>query len=139
MYQPKAFMRAVADFQLLPLPFVKVVAAVLPGIELLAGGVLVIGALAALRRAPQDPGAYTKAAAWIAAGLLTVFIGALAINLLRGLEMDCGCFDVLGSHIPFLKSSRVTWGTVVRDVAMLALVYPILFRRVVRRVVRRAQ
>ena len=133
LYQHKAFMLAVADFQLLPLPFVKVVAAALPGTELLAGGVLVIGALAACRRPRGPVGLYTKAAAWIAAGLMTVFIAALVINLLRGLEMDCACFDVLGSYlgeyVPFLKSSRITWWTVARDVVMLALAYPILVRR----------
>ena len=121
-------MRAVADFQLLPLPLVKVVAAALPGIELLVGGALVLGALTAFRGRPAHAGPYTRAAAWIAAGLLAVFIATLVINLLRGLEMDCGCFDVLGSHIPFLKSSRVTWWTVARDMVMLALVYPILRR-----------
>jgi len=129
LQQPKAFLRAVADYQLLPLPLAKLVAAALPGVESLAGGLLLLGAFTAFRRRPGQVGLYADAAAWIVAGLLAVFIVALSVNLLRGFPMDCGCFDVLGSHIPFLKSSQVTWGTVGRDVVMLALAYPILRKR----------
>jgi uncharacterized membrane protein YphA (DoxX/SURF4 family) len=119
---PRGFLRAVAEYRLLSDPFVALVAASLPGVELLTGLLLVIGLAAGWRVLRL----YARAAALVAALMLVAFIIVLSINLLRGIDMDCGCFDLLGDYIPFFKSSRATWWTVLRDVVMLVLTVPVL-------------
>jgi hypothetical protein len=58
--------------------------------------------------------------------MLVVFMVGLSIDILRGMRLSCGCFDLLGEQVPFLRSEHVTWGTVGRDAVFLALVLPIL-------------
>ncbi len=126
LHQPKAFLRAVADYEIVPSVFIPWVAATLPAIELLAGLLLVGGAIVVWRRRGGWLDNYSLAAAWIAAGLLVIFTVVLTINLLRGIKMDCGCFDLLGNYVPFLKESEASWRTVVRDLVMLAFAYPVI-------------
>jgi len=49
------------------------------------------------------------------AGLLLMFMAALALAVARGLEIDCGCFSPEGGGV----SARVT---LLRDVGLMALV-----------------
>jgi hypothetical protein len=46
--------------------------------------------------------------------LLSIFGAAIAVNLLRGKEMSCGCFGAS-------SSDKVTWFAVVRNVALITL------------------
>jgi hypothetical protein len=70
----------------------------LPGVELLCGALLL-----------ANRGA--RAAATLLSVLLAVFIAGLSQALLRGINLTCGCFG--GAEV-------ATWGTVVRDVVILA-------------------
>lgn len=92
-----AFAEEVANYQLLPAKLVPVVAATLPGVELLAGVMLTVGL-------------FSRAAAGVIAGLLVVFMVGLSQALVRGIDLTCGCFG---------GADAATWGTVWRDVAML--------------------
>ena len=92
-----AFAEQVANFRLLPAATVAFTAATLPGIEMVAGALLVLGIAA-------------RAAAAIAAASLLVFIGALTLALARGINLECGCFG--GADI-------ATWTTVARDLMLL--------------------
>ena len=94
-----SFAEEVADYQMLPARLVPVAAAAMPGIEALCGLVLIVGV-------------WARASALVISGLLAVFIAALTQSLLRGIDLRCGCFG---------GSDAATWGTVWRDVAMLAL------------------
>jgi putative oxidoreductase len=69
----------------------------LPGIELLAGAMLVTNR-------------WPRSAALLLSILLAVFIGALSQALLRGINLTCGCFG--GAEV-------ATWGTVARDGVIL--------------------
>ncbi len=120
--QPRAFLRSVLGFDLVPAPLVPWVAATMPGVEVAVGLVL----LGAVLRKPRGSGpwpALADAAAWISLGLLAVFTAALVIDQVRGVKMDCGCFDVLGTYlggwIPWLKPRNAGWDTVARDLVML--------------------
>jgi hypothetical protein len=125
LLHPKAFLRAVAGYQMLPAPVEGLVAASLPGVEMSVAILLFLGLFVPAKRLRRvEP--YVIAAAWTAAGMLVVFIIVISVNLLRGIEMDCGCFDLIGNYIPFLASDRTTWGTVARDVVMLAMTLPAL-------------
>jgi len=97
---PQAFARALWNYRLLPEAFVPMVAVALPLFEALA-------ALAIL--APP----FQKGASMALAGLLAVFTFGLASALIRGLDVDCGCFGEGSSHVsPIL---------LVRNVGLMAL------------------
>ncbi len=95
-----AFAGQVAAYQLLPYAWNYAVAAALPYVELLAGFLL-----AANLRA--------KPAALLAGLLNAVFIVVLASVLVRGLNIDCGCFGPDAGTTPLQALGR--------DVVLLAL------------------
>ena len=103
---PAQFAEEVANYQLLPARLVPLVAAALPGIELLAGACLLLGL-------------YTRAAAALVSGLLAIFMVGLSQALLRGIDLRCGCFG---------GADEATWGTVGRDALMLATGLLVLWR-----------
>jgi uncharacterized membrane protein YphA (DoxX/SURF4 family) len=76
---PDLFAEAVYNYQLLPEIAVNLVAISLPWLELLSGILLVLGL-------------WMEGSILILSGLMVVFIGALGINLARGLDVHCGCF-----------------------------------------------
>jgi hypothetical protein len=95
------FENAVRDFRIMPGRLVRPTARVLPPTEVAAGALMgagvaitVVGVLLTL--------------------LLVAFGVAVAINLVRGRSIDCGCFGGLGSK-------RITWGTVARNVLLAAI------------------
>lgn len=74
-----AFAGSVANYQLLPYQFNFLVAATLPYVELAAGLLLLFGR-------------QVRPATLLVAGMNGVFILALISVILRGLDIDCGCF-----------------------------------------------
>jgi uncharacterized membrane protein YphA (DoxX/SURF4 family) len=79
---PEAFALAVHRYRILPGEFVNAMALILPWIELTSG----LAVLAA-------PARWRAAGALIIAGMLAVFTTAISLNLLRGIEVSCGCFS----------------------------------------------
>ena len=80
---PQDFVLVVFRYHLLPDNLINLAALVLPWIELVAG-------IALLLPAPT----WRRAAALILVVLLVIFTAAIAINLERGLDIDCGCFTL---------------------------------------------
>ena len=93
-----AFAEQIANYRVLPAAAVPFFAAMLPGIELLAGAMLLTNR-------------WPRAAATLLSALLIVFIIALSQALQRGINLTCGCFG--GAEV-------ATWGTVARDAVILA-------------------
>lgn len=93
-----AFATDVANYRALPAAAVPAAAAAAVGLELVLGLLLLAGVAA-------------RAAGLIAAGLLAAFVAGLSQALLRGIDLRCGCFG--GAEL-------ATWGTVARDLPMLA-------------------
>ena len=91
---PVAFATEIANYQLVP-AVAPYVAAVLPVLELVVGGALVVG-----RRA------WRRAAALAALGLLAAFTVAVASAYLRRINIDCGCFGTGGGPITGLTLAR---------------------------------
>jgi len=81
--EPEEFARAIANYKLLPIFLINILAIILPWIELCAGILLVFGIS-------------EKENSAILSGLLLVFIIAITISLIRGLNIDCGCFGTTG-------------------------------------------
>ena len=82
---PVAFAGQVAAYQLLPYAFNYLVAAMLPFVELLCGVLLLLN-----RR--------VRPALLVLFGMNTVFMLALFTLVLRGLDIDCGCFHPAGEE-----------------------------------------
>lgn len=96
------FYGVVRNFRLLPGPLARVVAAVLPVLELAVAAGLLITPLAL-------PAALTAAA------LLAGFGLAIAINVMRGRTwIDCGCFRNG-------MKQRISWAMVGRNVVLTAM------------------
>lgn len=79
---PHAFAKIIYNYQLMPDIFIYFMAVTLPWVEMIAGFALVAGI-------------YRRASAIILSALLVIFSVAISINLIRGLNFDCGCFSTL--------------------------------------------
>jgi uncharacterized membrane protein YphA (DoxX/SURF4 family) len=101
-----AFAESVANYRLVPPSLVPSVAAVVIGVEIALGALLVSGRLA-------------RGAALVATGILAVFTAGLSQALLRGIDLRCGCFG---------GTENATWLTVLRDAGMLAVALVLLVR-----------
>ena len=98
---PVAFAGSVASYKIVPYFASYLAAAVLPFIELFCGVLLVLGYR-------------VKGGALIIGALNLVFMAALASAIVRGLDIDCGCFKQGGA-----KTSP--WVALARDAIFLAM------------------
>lgn len=96
---PSAFANDVARYGLVPHALVNLMALTLPWIEVLAGGLLIVGV-------------WKQASAAVIAAMNAVFLVAVSVALARGLEV-CGCFGATVAR----KASA--W-TLVEDAVFLA-------------------
>jgi uncharacterized membrane protein YphA (DoxX/SURF4 family) len=76
---PGAFAESIANYRIVPYPFIHAMAITLPWLEIVIGCLLVLGV-------------WTRANAAIAFGLLLVFVFAISQALIRNLDISCGCF-----------------------------------------------
>jgi uncharacterized membrane protein YphA (DoxX/SURF4 family) len=97
---PAGFARVIQNYQLLPPALVHPAAVVLPWVEAVCGLSLVSGAWAGGGLA-------------VFTALMALFAGALALNALRGIDTDCGCFSVAAGAGGTLES-------LLRDLVLLA-------------------
>ena len=77
---PAAFAKIIYNYKLFPDLLIYPMAIIVPWLELVGGLCLVAGI-------------YSRAAATIISIMLGAFIIALTINLVRGLDFNCGCFS----------------------------------------------
>ena len=78
---PAEFAKAIGNYNVLPFGLENLLGIVLPILELLVGICLVLGIM-------------LDGSAIIAAGMMTVFIIALSQAMIRGIDINCGCFKV---------------------------------------------
>jgi uncharacterized membrane protein YphA (DoxX/SURF4 family) len=97
---PGVFATEIANYQLFPF-LAPYLAVVLPAVELLVGGALLVA-----RRA------WRRAAALAALVLFVQFTVAVAAATFRHINIDCGCFGTGGGPITAL--------TLLRDLALVA-------------------
>jgi uncharacterized membrane protein YphA (DoxX/SURF4 family) len=94
------FAAAVRNYRLVPDRAGEVIGNVLPPVELGAGALLALGL-------------GIRPVAALLALFLLVFSGAVAVNLLRGRTIDCGCFGPVAQR-------KITWLTVARNGILIA-------------------
>lgn len=109
LIDPKKFARTISEFNLVPEMLLPPVAIGLPAVELLAGLGLIFnirGSLSAIF------------------GLLIMFIIILWFGILKGLDIDCGCFSIgeLKDHASLREAFH-------RDLVMVAAVFYLYLRR----------
>lgn len=97
---PSAFASQIAAYRLLPEAAARGLAVLLPPLEILCGLLLLLGR-------------WLLGSSGLAAGLLAIFILAMASAILRGLRIDCGCFSVSGGH-------QVSYTRILEDGILLA-------------------
>jgi uncharacterized membrane protein YphA (DoxX/SURF4 family) len=101
LVEPAKFAADIANYRLVPHAAVNLLAITLPGIEVVAGALLLAGR-------------WRRASAVVITGLMAVFVVAVAAALARGLDVRCGCFGTIGA-------TRVGWAKLTENVALLAL------------------
>jgi uncharacterized membrane protein YphA (DoxX/SURF4 family) len=99
---PAAFAEVIQNYMLLPEGMVHPAAILLPWVEAVCGVLLIAGRLC-------------LGSVVIVDGLMVVFTAALTINLIRGVDMSCGCFSVSTEG----RQGTYAW-YLVRDLAILA-------------------
>lgn len=101
LFKPGEFERALRNYALLPAALVRPVGRWLPRLEL-------VGALALLLGLAIPP------VAAAAAVLLVAFALAVGINLVRGREIECGCYSSVAPR-------QIGWGLVAGDVVLVGM------------------
>ena len=90
---------SIYNYKLFPSSIIGLSAVLVPWISLLAGLALILGVK-------------VRAASIIISVLLTIFISLAVISVIRGLDIDCGCFTGF--------ERKANWLTIFEDVVMLA-------------------
>jgi uncharacterized membrane protein YphA (DoxX/SURF4 family) len=96
----REFVAVVRAYEVLPSRLVSPVARAVPHLELVLGGLLLVG----------------LGVRWVAMLLgimLALFSAAVGVNLARGRDLDCGCFAGAARHI--------TWSLVARNTVLIAM------------------
>lgn len=101
---PAGFSQSIYNYRLIPNEIVNLLAISLPWIELISGILLFFGISVRENSA-------------IIGTLLLVFIIAVAISMLRGLDIDCGCF---------VKGSPVGWKKIGENLLMTIICLALL-------------
>jgi uncharacterized membrane protein YphA (DoxX/SURF4 family) len=97
---PSDFAVAIYNYQLLPDFAVNLSAIFLPWLEILIATSLVSGI-------------FKRGASMISALLFLTFATALTINLVRGLDISCGCFGA--------SSGNISWFYLARDLSLFCM------------------
>lgn len=99
---PDRFADVLNDYQMLPLLAINAVALAMPWVEMVTGCALILGL-------------WRRGAGLIATVLTVVFLVGIAQAEIRGLDIECGCFDVSG-----MSATKASWDLFVRDLGLLA-------------------
>jgi uncharacterized membrane protein YphA (DoxX/SURF4 family) len=104
---PMGFALSIYNYKLLPESLINVAAILLPWLEVIIGGSLLLGIGA-------------TGSALIATALFCIFAGALTINLIRGLDIACGCFSTA------VNGGSINWFYLLRDLSLLLMSLQVL-------------
>lgn len=86
-----AFAQSIENYKLIPIQYVNILAVIIPWIELISGGLLLLGI-------------YIKENSSIILSLLIIFTISVFSAYLRGLNIDCGCQGTAaGQKVGLLK------------------------------------
>lgn len=110
---PAQFARIVYNYHLLPGNLINLMAIILPWIEIICGLSLIFGI-------------YKKGSVYIFNLMVLMFIIAITVNLIRGVDLECGCFTVSS------KAKGSALSLLIRDIGLLILTVYLLLNRATR-------
>ncbi len=99
IFDPLGFAESIANYEVFPAGMSFFLALVLPWIEVICGVFLILGI-------------FRSASALLLSGFLAVFLVLITVTLIRGIDIDCGCFG--GS-----LSRRVDYKLILADSVLL--------------------
>jgi uncharacterized membrane protein YphA (DoxX/SURF4 family) len=102
---PAYFAGTIQNYQLLPDSLINIVAIILPWLELICGILLLAGI-------------WHRSAALIISFLMIAFIVAITSVIIRGLDIECGCFG---------SDTSANWARIVEDIFFLTFSLQIVF------------
>lgn len=106
--EPLEFAQNIRNYDLVGRSLAFIAAIVLPWLEIVAGALLIAGL-------------WKRGAALAISGLLVFFIALTVVTMIRGLDVDCGCFGAI--------DRKAGLGVIIEDLAMLYLGVCVLFER----------
>jgi len=83
---PYTFAADIRNYQILPVEYSNILGLILPWVELFCGLFLIIGL-------------YIRSSAILISSMLVVFIFVISLAMIRGLNIDCGCYHTMGSSV----------------------------------------
>lgn len=86
--EPLEFAQNVANYRIFPAEISFLAGIVLPWVELICGVLLIIGL-------------FRNAGALILVGLLCAFLVLIVTTMIRGIDVDCGCFGPIGRKVDY--------------------------------------
>jgi uncharacterized membrane protein YphA (DoxX/SURF4 family) len=101
---PGAFAEAIYNHRILPESLIYWVAIILPWVEFSLGCFLILHV-------------WLPGCSFLSSLLLLIFVGSVAFNMVRGLDIQCGCFSTSEDRI---QGAPMLW-YVVRDGAFFSL------------------
>ena len=117
--EPAVFAKSIWWYHMVPGSLINLMALILPWLELVIGLALIFGF------------AY-RGAIWWANLLLVVFIVALASTIMRGIDIDCGCFKAGES------ATAPAWNALWFDLVAMVFALQLFFSRSGRWMLKRA-
>jgi uncharacterized membrane protein YphA (DoxX/SURF4 family) len=105
---PLGFAQSIMNYQVFPRTLAFIIALVLPWVEVISGGLLIVGF-------------FKRSSALLVSFMLIGFIGLVALALARGIDTSCGCFGSLS------RSADV--GLILTDIGLLYLALCVFFAK----------
>lgn len=107
---PYSFYRNLVEYEIVPKALEPLFSILIPWAELIAGTCLFLGL-------------FYRSSGLILLALLIGFEFGIVVNLIRGKDMECGCFnlDFLGI------SDKLTWKTAIRDIIFILMAAETVF------------
>ena len=100
---PAGFASDISNYRMLPHEWINLLAITLPWVEVIAGGLLIVGI-------------WKRTNALLITLMLVVFLVAIGQAVARNLNIECGCFGTVGGR-------KVGLIAIAEDVAMLAAAF----------------
>jgi len=88
IFDPLGFAQNIANYRVFPQGISFFLALFLPWLEVICGIFLVVGI-------------FRGASSLLLSGLLSVFLVLIILTILRGIDIDCGCFGSIGRKIDY--------------------------------------
>ncbi|MBN1350772.1 DoxX family membrane protein [candidate division KSB1 bacterium] len=107
---PALFAEVIENYKILPYSLINLFALLLPWLEFICGLLLILGLC-------------VRGSSLILLGLLCIFTIAIAINVIRGVDITCGC------KTPWEKMDRISFQKLAEEIGFILLALQVFFHR----------